>query len=88
MTNAGTAGAPAGAGLELLTRRDCAGTPLMLERLRSAVARLDAPLPCVLVDLATLAADDVRRGYPTPTVLVHGVDLFGLEASASRRAPT
>lgn len=60
----------------------------MLQRLRSAVDRLDAPLPCVLVDLATLAADDERRGYPTPTVLVHGVDLFGLEASVPQPAPT
>lgn len=74
--------------IDVLTRPGCATTAVMHERLLAAALRLDVVLPCALVDITTLAADDVRRGYPTPTVLVNGVDLFGLEAPASRPAPT
>ena len=29
-----------------------------------------------IIDQETLPADDVRRGYPTPTILVRGADLW------------
>lgn len=29
------------------------------------------------IDVLRLPADDVRRGYDTPTLLVDGVDVFG-----------
>ena len=48
-------------------------------------ARLDEALRAVnlasdyqVVDLAVLKADDVRTGYPTPTLLYRSKDVFGM----------
>jgi len=74
--------------LEMLTRHGCATTPLMLERVDAARGRIAGAPRCTVVDVGTLPTDDVRRRYPTPTVLVGGRDLFGLPARASVTAPT
>jgi len=59
--------------IEFLTKPNCAPSAemhhLMLEVL--GVEGFDA------VDLTELSADDVRRGYDTPTLLVDGRDVFG-----------
>jgi hypothetical protein len=34
------------------------------------------------IDLDTLPASDARRGYPTPTLLYRGRDLFGMPVPA------
>lgn len=38
---------------------------------------LGAPWTFVEADQQALAAGDLRRGYPTPTILLNGRDLFG-----------
>lgn len=58
----------------------CPLTPLMKERLEQAIRTLDRDLALVQIDQQSLDSSDLRRGYPAPTVLVNGSDLFGMEA--------
>lgn len=62
----------------LLTRAGCANTEKMRASLETAARALTPPAEFTVVDLDTLPADDVRRGYPTPTLLVGNRDVFGL----------
>jgi hypothetical protein len=66
--------------LVFLTRPGCVQTTLMRVRLDAAITAIGQPLPYTVVDLDTLPASDTRTGYPTPTILVGGVDLFGMPA--------
>lgn len=63
-----------------LTRPGCVQTKLMRMRLDEAIKTIGRPIPYTVVDLDTLPAGDNRKGYPTPTILVGGVDLFGMPA--------
>ena len=63
----------------------------MSQDLETELAAALEPLsePFEIIDQETLPADDVRRGYPTPTILVRGADLFGLpEPEPPFPAPT
>ena len=62
----------------LLTRSGCVDTETMRANLEVAARALTPPAVFTVVDLDSLLADDVRRGYPTPTLLVAGRDVFGL----------
>lgn len=74
----GTARAkPSSPRVELLGFASCPNTPVMDERLRDALRRLGADAAVMHIDQEVLAEDDLRRGYPAPTVLVDGRDLFG-----------
>jgi hypothetical protein len=64
-------------GLSFLTREGCVNTAVMRARLDEALAGLGFPSAYRLVNLGTLPATDGRTGYPTPTVLYDGRDLFG-----------
>jgi len=64
--------------LVFLTRGGCANTEIMRANLADALRALGWPADYQLVDLDTLTATDLRRGYPTPTVLYANRDLFGL----------
>ena len=64
--------------IELLGFEGCPNTPAMFASAKAAVAQLGWKTRVVYVDQPALAADDLRRGYPTPTLLVNGRDLFGL----------
>ena len=66
--------------LEFLTREGCVQTTLMRDQLDQAIAAIGKPLPYTIVDLDTLPANDVRKAYPTPTILRGGSDLFGMPA--------
>lgn len=66
--------------VEFLTRSGCVQTKVMKVRLDQAIRGLAAPLTYTLVDLDTLPSTDVRKAYPTPTVLYGGADLFGMAA--------
>lgn len=66
------------AGIVLLTRVGCVNTDTMRANLETAARALTPPVEFIVVDLDTLAADDVRRGYPTPTLLFANRDVFGL----------
>jgi hypothetical protein len=65
--------------IEFLTRNGCLQTTIMRVRLDGAIQALGKAMPYAVIDLDTLSAADVRRAYPTPTVLVGGVDMFGME---------
>lgn len=73
-----TAGPQSMKRLEFLTRDGCAQTATMRVHLDEAIKTLDKPVPYVVVDLDLLAPTDVRKAYPTPTVLYGGADLFGM----------
>jgi len=61
-----------------LTREGCPKSPAMYANLRAALATHDWAGDPVVVDIGELPEDDPRTGFGTPTVLVDGVDLFGL----------
>jgi hypothetical protein len=76
---AACAGTPAvDNGIVLLTRAGCADTDVMRANLAAAAGALSPTAAFTVVDLDTLPADDIRRGYPTPTLLVANRDAFGL----------
>lgn len=64
--------------IEFLTRSECVQTQMMRVRLDEAIKGLTKPIAYAVVDLDELAASDVRKAYPTPTVLVGSVDIFGM----------
>ena len=65
-------------GLVLLTRVGCVNTRAMRANVDEAIASLRPPVVYEVIDLDTLPAGDLRRGYPTPTLLYGNRDLFGL----------
>ena len=64
--------------IELLGFQGCPNTPIVRERLRAAIAAIHSRWTFSDIDQETLARDDLRRGYATPTILVDGRDLYGL----------
>jgi hypothetical protein len=68
--------------IEFLTRADCVQTKVMRINLDEAIAKIGKPIPYSFVDLDTLPKGDMRQGYPTPTILVDGKDLFGMTPPA------
>lgn len=62
--------------VELLGFDACPNTPTMHERLRQALDEVDRDVVIEIVDQELLDEDDLRRGYPAPTVLVNGRDLW------------
>jgi len=71
----GALGAPR---IELLGFPGCPNTPTMRANLGVALESMGKGWSFVEVDQESLAEGDLRRGYPTPTVLVNGRDLYGL----------
>ena len=71
---------PSGKPLVFLTTQGCVNTDTMKARFDDALKTFTPPPTYSLIDLTTLPADDIRRGYPTPTILVGGADLFGMPA--------
>lgn len=61
-----------------LTREGCINTPTMLKNLDGAVAAMGVELKYKTVDQSALATSDHRVGYPTPTILLNGRDMFGM----------
>lgn len=64
--------------LVLLTRDGCMNTPRMAANLESALGSLGRPGDYSLIDIGDLPPDDARTGYPTPTLLAGGRDVFDL----------
>lgn len=64
--------------LEFLTRDGCKNTPVMLENLKVAIAEGKLSAEYTVIQQGTLSPDDSRTGYPTPTILLNGKDIFGL----------
>lgn len=66
--------------LVFLTRGDCVNTETMRVNLDTALRSLKLPTDYAFIDLDTLPEIDVRRGYPTPTVLHQNADIFEMPA--------
>src|SRR5437868_1903521 len=64
--------------LTFLTRDGCVNTPDMVFNLDDALKALGWPTNYQYIDIGTLPKTDVRTGYPTPTLLYKGKDLFGM----------
>ncbi len=64
--------------IELLGFPECPNTPVMRDQLAAALSQLAPGWTFAETNQEQLPAGDLRRGYPTPTVLVNGRDLFGL----------
>lgn len=65
--------------IEFLTREGCVQTAIMRARLDTAIEASGARLQYAVIDLDALPGTDVRKGYPTPTILRGGIDLFGMD---------
>ena len=68
--------------IEILRFPDCPNTPEFGQRVQAAANEVGG-FVLVPVDQQTLPTNDVRRGYPAPTALGHGRDLFGLPVPTS-----
>lgn len=64
--------------LVFLTRDGCSNTDRMRANLDEALASLGQPIAYEMLSLESLSESDVRIGYPTPTLLLDGRDLFGM----------
>ena len=68
--------------IEILGFPDCPNTPEFGQRVQAAANEVGG-FVLVAVNQQTLPTNDVRRGYPAPTALVHASDLFGLPIPTS-----
>lgn len=64
--------------LVFLTRGACVNMKVMRKRLDQALAASGVPKNYQFIDLDALPKDDVRLGYPTPTLLYRDADVFGM----------
>ena len=64
--------------LVFLTRGGCVNTTIMRRNLDEALKTLGFAASYEVVDQDTLQESDVRRGYPTPTLLYADRDIFGM----------
>ncbi len=66
--------------IELLGFPDCPNTPEMREHLTAALASIGKGWSFTDTNQEKLPEGDLRRGWPTPTILISGRDLFGMPA--------
>ena len=66
--------------LTFLTRDGCVNTTDMVNNLDDVLKSVGLPTDYAYVDIGKLPRQDVRTGYPTPTVLYKGKDIFGMPA--------
>lgn len=66
--------------IELLGFPGCPNTPELRDNLKSALASIGKGWTFTDTDQEKLPEHDLRRGWPMPTVLVNGCDLFGMPA--------
>ena len=64
--------------LVFLTRDGCVNTPDMVNNLDDALKSLGWPTDYQYLDIGKLPKNDACTGYPTPTVLWNGRDLFSM----------
>lgn len=64
--------------LVFLTRDGCVNTPDMVNNLDDALESLGWANDYQYIDIGKLPKNDVRTGYPTPTLLLNGKDIFGM----------
>lgn len=66
--------------IEVLGFTDCRNAPATMTNVNKAVAAMGLSASVAYVDQEKLPEGDSRRGWPSPTVLVDGRDLFDLPA--------
>jgi hypothetical protein len=71
-------GEPHAMRIELLGFATCPNTPAIRDNLREALKLVGGGWAFTEVNQEALPESDVRRGWPAPTVLVNGADLFGM----------
>lgn len=72
-----------------LTREGCSNTGAMRARLDEALSRIGLAPDYQVFDVQSLPDTDLRRGYPTPTLLYRNRDVFGMpEPQPPLPAPT
>lgn len=64
--------------IELLGFEGCPNTPVLRDNLKAALASIGKGWAFTDTDQERLAETDLRRGWPTPTILVNGRDLLGM----------
>jgi hypothetical protein len=64
--------------LVFLTRDGCVNTEVMKNNLDNALRAMKLMLDYQVVDIGTLPKNEPRAGYPAPTVLWKGKDIFGM----------
>lgn len=64
--------------LVFLTRDGCVNTEVMKKNLDNALRAMKLPLDYQVANVGSLPRNDPRTGYPTPTVLWKGKDIFGM----------
>ena len=64
--------------LTFLTRDGCVNTPDMVNNLDDALEGLGWPTDYQYINIDNLPKTNVRTGYPTPTLLWKGKDIFGM----------
>lgn len=69
---------PSTKGLVFLSRGGCVNTTVMRRNLDEALKGLGLAAGYEVIDQDTLLETDVRRGYPTPTLLYADRDIFGM----------
>jgi hypothetical protein len=65
------------ADLTFLTRDGCVNTPDMVNNLDDALKSFGWANDYRFIDIGNLPKTDPRTGYPTPTLLWNGKDIFG-----------
>ncbi len=75
---AGNPGSKPSPEIEFLGRSTCAHSPHMEKSLDAALKKRGIGKKYTYIDMGSLPADDPRRGYGSPTVLINGEDLFGM----------
>jgi hypothetical protein len=66
--------------IELLGFPDCPNTPELRDNLEAALSAMGKGWTYTETNQEQLPESDLRRGWPTPTILVNGRDLFGMPA--------
>ena len=65
--------------IEFLTRHACSEAVALRRNLDAAIIASGEPIRYGVVDVELLSPTDRRAGYPTPTILIGGRDMFGME---------
>jgi hypothetical protein len=64
--------------LVFLTRDGCVNTPDMVNNLDDALKAMKLQTDYQFINIDKVPKSDVRTGYPTPTILWKGRDIFGM----------
>lgn len=69
--------------IEFLGFPGCPNTPTLRVHLQEALDSVDGDVTFTDVNQEALPESDARRGWPAPTILVNGEDLFGMQPPSS-----